>query len=65
MKCDIDHHEGKLHEETGRSTNRDEVGLSHLGMPFITNVFTKGWLLNLDPSPKGTLLISGRSMRDG
>lgn len=65
MKCDIDHLEGKTHEETNQSANRDEVGLSHLGMLFITIVFAKGWLLNLHPLPKGTLLISARSVRDG
>lgn len=54
MKCDIDHLEGRLHEETDRSANRDEVGLSHLGMLFITNVLAKGWLLSLGPLPKGT-----------
>lgn len=32
----------------------DEIGLSHLGVLFITNVLAKGWLLNLDPLPKGT-----------
>lgn len=31
----------------------DEIGLSHLGVLFITNVLAKGWLLNLDPLPKG------------
>lgn len=65
MECDIDHIEGELHEETNQSAKRDEVGLSHLGMLFITNVFAKGWLLNLGPSPKGALLISARSTRDG
>lgn len=65
MKCVIDHLEGKLHEETDRSANRDEAVLSHLGLLFITNVLAKGWLLNLDSLPKGTLLISARSMRDG
>lgn len=53
MKCVIDHLEGKLHEETDWSANRDEVGLSHLGMLFITNVLAKGWLLNLDSLLKG------------
>lgn len=42
MKCDIDHLEEKLHEETDQSASRDEIGLSHLDTLFITNVFAKG-----------------------